>query len=331
MRALVVIIVFLSFLPAMAQDFSAREMIDRLNADGTVPDDIRSGKSLLLISCDSDLNCENWTNMAADAQSELADAGVDAVATYYFEDILSGVDPYRIFMEEFKDRQITHLVLINHSSQGYTINLTEFNEKEFIAEGQKGWQTQSPELREALNQANRAVSNSGQRLRNFLILDQPEYGEMIDIFTGRRAEFYDLNFSSDKLAVYPFADTAVIREVMASYPYEYEIIDPSIQEKELRSEGFEFVLYYVHTRAENTKKLLGYEVNDKETSFVSEAIMDNKPVLTSYPKDRHVYKFYIKHVYSGNIFLGKKWDASPEWDQALANYISLLRNDLLKN
>ncbi len=314
-----------------AQDHSAGSLISRLHVDGTLPDDIRSGKSLLLISCDSSVSCDNWRTMASETQPRLADAGVDAVATYYMEDILSGADPFAAFMDQFGSRQVTHLVILHHSSTGYDVILTQFNEKEFISEGQKAWSTHSPELRQALNNVYRAVANSGQPLRNLLILDQPEYGEMADIFTGRRAEFYDLNFSSDKLAVYPFADTAEIRRVMSAYPYKYEIIDPSVPEKELRSEGFEFVLRYVHTRAENTKRLLGYEVNEKETSYVSEIMVDGKPVLRSFPRDEHVYKFYIKHVYSGNIFLGKKWDASPSWQEALTNYLITLRNELLRN
>lgn len=316
---------------SFAQDREAAGLMERLNLESAIPEDIRSGKSLLLLVCDPGVTCDNWTTMAAEAQPYLADAGVDAVATYYMEDILSGPDPFRAFMSEFGDRQITHLVIIRHATDGYTVTLTTFDDKEFITEGQSAWQTSSPELRQALTSMYRAVHSSGQQLRNLLILDQPEYGDMVDIFTGRRAEFYDLNFSSDKLAIYPFADTAKIREVMEDYPYRYEIIDPSIPEKELRSEGFEFVLYYVHTRGGNAKRLLGYEVNEQETSYVSEAIVNGRPVVKSYPRDTHLYKFYIKHVYSGNIFLGKKWDASAQWDEALSNYIALLKNELIRD
>ncbi len=331
MRIFILLLILLSALNTSAQDESAMNMISRVSPDGTIPEDIRSSKSLLLISCDPGVACDAWEDMAVEAQPLLAESGIDAVATYFFEDVLSGVEPFRAFMSEFDDRGISHLVILRHTKEGYTILLTTFDDKEFIKDGQSGWETTSPELRQALNNMYRAVSSSGQKLRNLLILSVPEYGEMVDIFPARRAEFYDLNFASDKLAVYPFADTARIREVMSAYPYEYEIIDPSIPEKELRSEGFDFVLYYVHTRAENTKRLLGYEVNDKETSYISESIRDGKPIAQSLNKNTSVYKFYIKQVYSGNIFLGKKWDASQEWEQALSNYIALLRNELIRD
>lgn len=331
MRIFIILLICLSALNINAQDQSAMNIISRISPDGTIPKDIRSGKSLLLISCDPAVRCDSWESLALEAQPLLAESGIDAVATYFFQDILSGVEPFRVFMSEFESRGISHLVILQHTQEGYSILLTSFDNKEFIQDGQSGWETNATELRQALNNMNSAVSNSGQKLRNLLILNVPEFGEMVDIFTARRAEFYDLNFSSDKLAVYPFADTAKIREVMSAYPYEYEIIDASIPEKELRSEGFDFVLYYVHTQAENTKRLLGYEVNEKETSYISESILDGKPVAQSLDKDTSVYKFYIKQVYSGNIFLGKKWDAAPTWEQALSNYIALLRNELIRD
>ncbi len=331
MRVFIFLLAVATVTFARAQDRKAEDLINRIEIDGAIPKDFRSGKSLLLISCSEQTDCTDWREMAAEAQPFLADAGIDAIATYFLEDILSGVEPSRTFLQAFDDREITHLVFLRHDTGGYQVILTEFNPREFVLEGQAGWDTKAPELRDAMTNTYRAVSTSGQKLRNLLILNQPEFGDMVNIFTGRRAEFYDLNFESDKLAIYPFADTAQIREVMADYPYKYEIIDPEIPEKELRSEGYDFVLYYVHTRAENAKKLLGYEVNDKETSFVSESMEDGKPVLNTYSKDSEVYKFYIKHVYSGNIFLGKKWDAAPDWPTALSNYISLLRNELLNN
>jgi hypothetical protein len=326
-----VLTIFCSLLlsEGVAQDRSAQSFVDSLR-QGEFPKDIRSGKSLLLLMCDNSISCDNWRQVAEEVQPVLAQSGIDAVATYFFEDILSGVEPFRKFKAEFESRNITHLVIMRMGPTGYTVYLTAFNKTDFIKPDQTAWQTESPELSNVVDNIYRAASNSGEKLRNFLILRQPEYGPMIDIFDARRAEFYDLNFESDKLAVYPFADTAKIRQVMASYPYSYEIIDPSIPEKELRSEGFDFVLYYVHTRAENTKKILGYEPNEKVNSYVSESVVDGKPVINSYSKETPVYKFYIKHVYSGNIFLGKKWDAAPEWEVALQSYISLLRKELLR-
>lgn len=305
-------------------------MVERIIVNGTLPEDIRSGKSLMLIMCDSTTSCENWKQLAEEAQPVLAQSGIDAVATYYFEDVLSGVEPFRTFLTEFESRNITHLVIIRQSINGYDVLLTPFHKNDLIKEGQPAWKTSSAELSKAMQNIYLAASNSGYKVRNFLILRQPEYGNMVNIFQARRAEFYDLNFSSDKLAVYPFADTAEIHRVMEAYPYKYEIIDASIPEKELRSEGFDFVLYYVHTRAENTKKLLGYEANDKVTSYISETLKDGKTTLSTISKETPVYKFYIKHVYSGNIFLGKKWDAATQWQDALSNYIALLRQELLR-
>jgi transposase len=37
-----------------------------------------------------------------------------------------------------------------------------------------------------------------------------------------------------------------------------------------------------------------------------------------------VYKFYFKHIDSGNMFLGTKWDADLTWQQALINQLRAL-------
>ena len=76
--------------------------------------------------------------------------------------------------------------------------------------------------------------------------------------------------------------------------------------------------------------MLEYPVTDTETDYVSEATKDGMPRVNSYHVNTPVYKFYIKHIYTGNVFLGKKWDAAPTWEEALNNYLDNLRNELVR-
>jgi hypothetical protein len=44
-----------------------------------------------------------------------------------------------------------------------------------------------------------------------------------------------------------------------------------------------------------------------------------------------VYKFYVRHIDSGNIFLGTKWDADTTWQDALKNFIGGFKAELKIN
>jgi len=37
-----------------------------------------------------------------------------------------------------------------------------------------------------------------------------------------------------------------------------------------------------------------------------------------------IYKYYIKHIRTGEIYLGKQWDAAESWHEALNNYLNNL-------
>ncbi|NJN41443.1 MAG: hypothetical protein HC811_03585 [Flammeovirgaceae bacterium] len=50
--------------------------------------------------------------------------------------------------------------------------------------------------------------------------------------------------------------------------------------------------------------------------------------LKTIPKETVVYKYYIRHIDSGNTFLGTKWDADIRWEDALRNHIKNFKAEL---
>jgi hypothetical protein len=50
--------------------------------------------------------------------------------------------------------------------------------------------------------------------------------------------------------------------------------------------------------------------------------------LKNIPSQTPVYKFYFKHIDSGNVFLGTKWDADITWEQALKNQYRAFKAEL---
>ena len=298
-----------------------------------LPENLRSGKALMLIEPlpdpeDSRLRGE-WMPIAEKAQPYMKLAGIDVVAAYHKDDILSGTETEKAFLRTFDERNITHLVIIKREESVYRVSVTEFDKTNLIATDKPVWTASAPDLTTVLNQLYRTCANSGQELKNLLILENAIPGILISPINGRRSEFYDLNLQGDQLAVLPFADTAEIGQVMKFYPYKYDFVDPEDSEREIRSEGFQFILHYVHTTGESVRELLGYETG--EDAYVSASVSNGEPYEVSYDKDLPVYKFYIKHIYSGNVFLGRSYDAAPTWQEALTLYIANLRKELMGN
>ena len=321
----------------VAQDeVRLNQMLDSLQYGAELPDEILQTKSLVLVKVPPK-NTQtylrgNWKKLAELVQPGFKKAGIDAVVYHYIEDIYSGKESYLSFIEDFKKRGLENIVFLVKEPANYRIVLTKMSEGEqLIKSGQKAWQTQHADLAVALDNLYKAAANASQDRENLLILEVPEFGAMTSPIKGRRGEYYDLNFSSEKLAIIPFADTAQINQVMADYPYKYGFVDANTADTKLRSDGYQYILYYVHTTGKEVKEMLGYNTTDTETAYVSEVVKDGQARVNSYNINTPVYKFYIKHIYSGNVFLGKKWDAAPTWQQALTNYIDNLRNELIRN
>lgn len=306
---------------------------DSLAVSDALPDKLLSGKSLLIFKTQPDPKHPelriDWMLLADEVQPYLQKSGIDAVAVYHIEDIASGPETEAAFMFRFNDRQITHVVLVEQTLAGYKIRIGKFSKTTLIDSETPLWSTSSPELYNAGNNVYLAASASGQKLTNRLILNVPEEGRLVKPIRGRRSEFYDLNLEGDKVAIVPFADTADIRSVMEMYPYKYDFVDPSIPERKLRSDGYQFILYYVHSTGQAVRTMLEYPIDAAEDAYVSESYLESTPFARNYHKDRPVYKFYIKHIYSGNVFLGKKYDAADTWEEALQFYIANLREELL--
>jgi hypothetical protein len=177
----------------------------------------------------------------------------------------------------------------------------------------------------------RKAANSKLDRTNLLIIDTPEFGEMVEVIKKRRSDFYDLNFASEKLAIPQFADSAEIARVMADYPYKWGIVPIGSDEKELRSDGYQYLLYYSHATVESVRNILEYPLGESQTAYVSEVIKNGQTQVTTHTLNTSVYKFYIKHIYSQNVFIGKKWDPAKNWQDALSHYIFNMRHELVRN
>jgi len=231
-------------------------------------------------------------------------------------------------------REISNLILIQKNESGYTMWITEYNKKaNFVEKDQGAFREENSHLEELLRKIYRTAS-SGLKKENFLINDFPETEFTLNAIEGRRSEIFAMDLKVDPLAVPKFGNEAMdkeLEEIMKSYPFKYTLTDPQLSESELRKQGYLFVLRFVHARDRVAKLVLGYDMAKSETAIVSITYPDSQPQVKNISANIEVYKFYFKHIESGNVYLGTKWDADLTWQQALINQIKGLKIDLKIN
>ncbi len=301
----------------------------QLNATASLPDNLLSTKSIVLHSfAFTDKELEN-------VQEYCQRAGIDAVAYYPIDMVIAGKDVVKAFSDQFTKRDISNLILLEKSDDGFKIYLTKYNGKPtLIDEKQSAALISNRLLLEALKLLLRTTSST-QRKQNLLINNLPEIGLMIDPIVGKRNEFYAVDMKVDLVAIPKFGDEAADKEleqiIAANFPFKYKLTEPNVPEKELRKQGMLYVMCYVHTRASVAKELLGYNVGKSESGVVSVTYPEGAQVLKNFPANTSVYKIYFKHIDSGNVFLGNKWDADLTWQSALLNQIRGMKTELRLN
>lgn len=324
-----------------------------------MPENLLSSRSVVIVSVPSRANDNTrgeWHQFAEKAHKYFVRLGIDAVAYYYINDILAGEAITKAIADNFSQRNIENIILLDKSKQssGSVINsmiITPFNgEETFLEHGQKAWYNQNMEFDNVLINLYRALGQHNLKLANYLIIDQPEYYKDTPVMTGRRFEEYQPDLKLDKLVVPAFEtielpanieDPVVLQTIertnqqieddneklsatMQQYPFKFGIEDVSQKtNQQLIADGYQYMLMNIHTSGKAVKQFLNYKTTENETDYVSVRVAPDLEVdLVTLPVEQPVYKFYVKHLYTGDVFLGPKWDADITWQQALENYIN---------
>jgi hypothetical protein len=270
-----------------------------------------------------------------EVQSAFQNAGIDAIIYFELDKPFASKDVSKAFSDYLTKREITNLVFIEKSEEGYRITITLFSGKEDImSPGQSAWSTSNRLLTEALKTL-RSTASSGQKKENLLINDAPETDAAINPILGKRNEFYATDLTVDLLAVPKTGDETIDRELEEifknNYTLKFKMTEPGIAEKELRRQGHLYIMTFLYSRGSVARELLGYDMTKSESAYLSVTYSDGKQQLKNIPSNTPVFKFYFKHIDSGNVFLGTKWDADMTWQQALVNHIVGMKTELRLN
>jgi hypothetical protein len=267
-------------------------------------------------------------------QKSFQRAGIDAVAYFETDYLFANQAVLTALAEYLNQREIVNLVFLQKKTEGYAVHIAEFNTKPTIIEqNQYAWGAEDKVLTELLLKIYRS-SASTLKKQNLLVVDIPETNITINPILGRRSDFFAIDLKVDPIAIPKSGDAQAdkeLEELFTTYPFKYKLTEPGLTEKELRKQGYFYILCVIHGRGKVAKELLGYDMTKAETAIVSITYPNGQQVLKSYGADELIYKFYIKHIDSQNVFLGTKWDADLTWQQALQNHLKAFKTELKIN
>lgn len=303
--------------------------LQQLQLNGQFSENLLGSRSVVLIrSLEAAPNAkvEPWKELANKAHPFLKEMGIDAVAYYDWRNVNAGPDATKAFAQAFRQRDIRNVVVLEQSENELRLTLAPIGEEGMLKAGAPAWQQSGEQVETLMNSLRSDVSKAGLQLANFLIIDQPEFFYTTDIKLNKRFFSYALDLKMDKMAVPAYdifleegADSlAGLQRIMQAYPYEWNVTEPGTEETDLRlKQGNQYVLLYLHTSTANIRRFLNYGANDDIPLELQADVND----------DRSVYKFYIRHIYTGDVYTGTHWDAASTWQEALSNHIQYLRKE----
>jgi hypothetical protein len=122
---------------------------------------------------------------------------------------------------------------------------------------------------------------------------------------------------------------SMLEQIMTTYPYKYKIVPYQYNEKEYLTQGFQFVLMQITSSAKEVRLMLGYDDSDEVKEITSITVDEyGKTINKTIPIETTVTKFYVRHINSGEVFLGEQWDADAAWNDALRNHLNNLMGKL---
>lgn len=306
---------------------------------------------------------EDWKALAKEVHYGLKQMKIDAMAYYNIEDVFSGPDAIEAFAKQLVQRDIKYLLYVEVNRQEnvsqehfYRFTVVPFNKEEtFIAQNANAWKVEGIGLKSTMDKMFNEIYRVELTQENYLIPDIPEFFDDVDIFKARRIESYAMDLKVEPLIVPRFqklvlkdsskTDEATLQEIrkfnktidqknqkleeiMSTYPLKYELVD-YYTEQEVYNKGGQFVLLNLQTSGTTIKKLLDYKLNKGENIFATIKATEIGSTVRRLPADAVVSKYYVKHVFTKDIYTGLKWDADLTWEEALQNFIFNMK-DILK-
>ena len=324
--------------------------------NSTLPEDLLNARTAVFVKLADlpDGRRPAWKDLALRAQKGFQQIGIDAIAWYFLDDINAGTDATATYMDYLKQRRVEFIVLLVQERDGsFRAVVTAFEGKEYVFNpaGQAATRFLAASLDKLLRELYLQTLRDNLSRTNILINDFPEYFSASNIVRGKSFVRYNPDLKIDKMSFPLFNEFAVemrkdaqatefdditltgedvrmqaiLQEV---YPFEYGLVEYEIGEKEIRNLGYQYVFMCLHTTGKTVRQMLGMETSEQETDYVTVINRGDQNSVKTIPVDQPVYKFYAKHIYTGDVYVGNLWDADLTWEDAFRNYIENMRVEL---
>jgi hypothetical protein len=313
---------FCLLVPALTFSQSLSEegkFLSKLKRTDNPPDGLLSSRAAVLFS--SDYSQKELERI----QNAFQQIGIDAVVYVESERVLAGADLQTAYSRQFVRRDIKVVIFAQKEKSEYQFSFMNFKPKSiWTRSGQLSWYLHASGLQELLYTVFRALVST-QKRQSFLINDFPEPDAAVFSLADNRIENTMPNIRTAKLAIPKMGDEASSAEqeqyLKDNFHIKYDIVEDTLSEKDLDERGYNYVLRFIHARGSLAKEILGYDRSKSETALVTVTYLNGTLQLKTIPSEMPVYKFYLKNLEDGNLYLGSKWDADLTWQEALKNHL----------
>lgn len=333
------ILIGLHFVINIQAQSDVEQILDKMSLNQALypPEDILRTKSLVLLSVPMDESPNEWQEILDEMQSFFASVGLDAVA--YLP-----LDRFHVFqnspqaLPEFTfKRGIEHLIIL--SGEGLKspkfFAITDFNgEESFYNRGATAFARMATNLAGVWRELESFFRTDDFSRTNMLVNENVEYFYPT-LETGVVARSIPPQVAEFKVALKPVDASKYQQDPIFRTQYHYLFKEDSL--KGIIAEQNQ-LLEALSVDSTNTMSLVDLNIdiaNLRRSEFIYELKMvKGKEELVNEwinfpdrlaPKDRVVYKFFLDDLRTNTIYIGKEWDASPNWYEALNNFVAQIQ------
>lgn len=320
---------------AKAQELpTPHQLLTTLPSGGEIPPSLLEERSVLLISAQPDaqgmMDPERPKEWARTLQTMFAERGVDAAATFYTLDLLAGREPWEAFEELWQKRQLQNLLWLEELPTGnFRITVAKLPKEAPLLNGQMvSWQMESADVETLSADFRREIIRADIPRHNHLVLDVPEFFADVPMIKKGRYESFPLDLKLDKIAIrWPAGASEELQEEVrlymdSLYPHEFGFVPANWTDRQVRAEGYQYTFDWVYATGFSLKQLFNYEQKEDETTYSTFMTLGpNENDIKNIPIYLPVYKFYVRHLVTGDLYLGEQWDADAEWKDAMRHFV----------
>ena len=332
-------VVFLSFTSHSQHLPTPSRLLDEVVPINRLPEGLLKDRSVLVLSAQPDargmLDPARTHAWAQALQPMFAEQGVDVVACFQKLVLLAGREPWAAFEELWANRGLRYLIWVQeHANGAFTVSVSELPEAPpLLASPMQAYQLSASSLESLITDFRREIIRADLGRENFMVLEHPEFFSDVPMITKSRYESFPMDLRLDKIAIrWPEGVDENLKQALGMhldsiYPYQFDFVDINQTDRQIQNDGFQYVLDWVYAPGLSLRQVFNYEINEGENTYITfMTIGPNQKDIKSIAIYVPVYKFYMRHLITGDIYLGTEWDADTEWTEALKHFCFSFRN-----